>query len=101
MATSAAREEVRWALCRSWIGCRASSRVTYAGYLVPEYSGFTRIVSRRFVDLAHRAGLNVHVWTVDREDDANRLLDWGVDALITDRPDVIVPLCRSRRDDAF
>jgi glycerophosphoryl diester phosphodiesterase len=37
------------------------------------------------------------VWTVDTEDDARRLLAWGVDALITDRPDIMVPLCKSRR----
>ena len=34
-------------------------------------------------------------WT--REDDARRLLGWGVDALITDRPDVIVPLVAMRQ----
>jgi glycerophosphoryl diester phosphodiesterase len=55
------------------------------------------VVSRQFIDDAHRAGLAVQVWTVDTEADAGRLLDWGVDALITDRPDLIVPLCRSRR----
>ena len=43
---------------------------------------------------AHRAGLGVQVWTVDDEADARRLLDWGVDALITDRPDLMVPLVR-------
>jgi len=62
---------------------------------VPEVSGATRVVSRRFVDYAHRAGLGVQVWTVDEEADARRLLGWGVDALITDRPDRIVPLVRS------
>ena len=97
MATSAAREEVRWALCRSWIGRPASPRVKYAGYLVPEHSGLTRIVSRRFVNFAHGAGLSVHVWTVDTEEDAQRLIDWGVDALITDRPDIMVALCKSLR----
>jgi glycerophosphoryl diester phosphodiesterase len=61
---------------------------------VPEWSGRTQVVSRRFVDEAHRARLGVHVWTVDREDDARRLLEWGVDALITDRPDVVVPLVK-------
>jgi glycerophosphoryl diester phosphodiesterase len=90
IATSGAHEEVRWALYRSW--CRwPVSRVAYAGYQVPERSGRTRVVSRRFVEDAHRAGLAVQVWTVDTEDDARHLLDWGVDALITDRPDVIVP----------
>jgi glycerophosphoryl diester phosphodiesterase len=93
VATSAAREEVRWALYRSW--CRwPVSRVTYAGYQVPEISGATRVVSPQFVEGAHRAGLGVQVWTVDSEEDARRLIAWGVDALITDRPDLIVPLLR-------
>ena len=91
LATSAAREEVRWALYRSW--CRwPVARARYDGYQVPEYAGSTRVVSPRFVADAHRAGLGVQVWTVDAEPDARRLLGWGVDALITDRPDVIVPL---------
>ena len=46
--------------------------------------------------LSHCAGLGVQVWTVDTEDDARRLLEWGVDALITDRPDRLVPLVRSQ-----
>ena len=91
IATSAAREEVRWALYRSWCGWPVSS-VAYGGYQVPEVAGRTRVVSPRFVDHAHRAGLGVQVWTVDAEEDARRLLGWGVDALITDRPDRIVPL---------
>jgi glycerophosphoryl diester phosphodiesterase len=62
---------------------------------VPELAGRTRVVSERFVSDAHRAGLSVQVWTVDRPDDARRLLGWNVDALITDRPDVIVPLLGS------
>jgi len=93
VATSAAREEVRWALYRSW--CRwPVSRVAYAGYQVPETSGVTRLVSRRFVEHAHRSNLGVQVWTVNAERDARRLLSWGVDALITDRPDLMVPLIR-------
>jgi glycerophosphoryl diester phosphodiesterase len=94
VATSAAREEVRLALYRSW--CRWPVRCAgYAGYQVPERSGSTRVVSARFVDDAHAAGLGVQVWTVDTEADARRLLEWGVDALITDRPDRIVPFARS------
>jgi glycerophosphoryl diester phosphodiesterase len=100
VATSAAREEVRWALYRSW--CRwPVARVGYGGYQIPEFAGSTRVVSPRFVDYAHAAGLGVQVWTVDSEDDARRMLDWGVDALITDRPDVIVPLVRDRFNRAW
>jgi glycerophosphoryl diester phosphodiesterase len=95
IATSAAKEEVRWALYRSWLGWPAS-QPPYRGFQVPEVAGLTRVVSPRFVAAAHDRGLHVQVWTVDREQDARRLLDWGVDGLITNRPDLIVPLCKSR-----
>jgi glycerophosphoryl diester phosphodiesterase len=93
IATSAAREEVRLALYRSWIRWPVS-RVRYRGYQVPEVAGTTRVVSPRFVADAHGADLAVQVWTVNTDADARRLLSWGVDALITDRPDLIVPLVR-------
>ena len=96
IATSAAREEVRWALYRSWIRWPVS-RVAYGGYQVPEHAGRTRVVSPRFIKAARRAQLGVQVWTVDAEDDARRLLGWGADALITDRPDRIVPVVRRVR----
>jgi glycerophosphoryl diester phosphodiesterase len=97
LATSAAREEVRWALYRTWVGWPVS-QTPYAGYQVPERSGRTRVVSPAFVRYAHASGLAVQVWTVDTAADALRLLDWGVDALITDRPDIIVPLVRGWRE---
>jgi glycerophosphoryl diester phosphodiesterase len=96
IATSAAREEVRLALYQSW--CRwPVARVGYGGYQVPEFSGSTRVVSPRFIRHAHDAGLAVQVWTVDADADARRLLSWGADALITDRPDLIVPLVQNHR----
>ncbi len=94
VATSGAHEEVRWALYRSW--CRwPVTHVAYGGYQVPEWAGSTRVVSARFVHDAHAAGLGVQVWTVDDEPEARRLLSYGVDALITDRPDTMVPLVRT------
>ncbi len=93
LATSAAREEVRLALYRSWLRWPVM-HTAYAGYQIPELSGSTRVVSPRFVADARRAGLGVQVWTVNDESTARRLLSWGVDALITDRPDLMVPLVR-------
>jgi glycerophosphoryl diester phosphodiesterase len=94
LATSAAGEEVRLALYRSWVRWPVS-RPPYSGYQIPERRGATRICSRQFVDDAHRWGLGVQVWTVNDSAVARRLLGWGVDALITDRPDLMVPLVRS------
>ena len=44
VATSAAREEVRWALYRSWVRWPVT-RVSYRGYQVCEIAGNTRVVS--------------------------------------------------------
>ena len=89
IATSGARFEVRMAFYRSWLGL-SPGRVPYRAFQVPETSGYTRVVSPRFVELAHRAGIAVQVWTVDEPDDIRRLLEWGVDGIISDRPDVAV-----------
>ena len=92
--TGAAREETRWALYRSWIGWPLG-KTAYREFQVPERSGKTMIVSPRFVAHAHRAGLAVKVWTVNDAEDMRRLLGWGADALISDRPDLAVEVVRS------
>jgi len=53
---------------------------------VPVRHGRAPIVTPRFVAAAHRAGLPVHVWTVDEEPTMQWLLDLGVDGVMTDRP---------------
>ena len=95
LATSASREEVRWALYRSWVRWPVA-RPAYDGYQVPEIRAGHRVVSPRFIADAHGAGLPVQVWTVNDPADAERLIAWGADAIITDRPDLILPAVRSR-----
>lgn len=59
---------------------------------VPERAGPVPVVTRAFVERAHRAGLEVHVWTVNEIADMTRLLELGVDGLVTDRADRALPL---------
>jgi glycerophosphoryl diester phosphodiesterase len=89
MACSACRPEVRAAVYRGLARWPLGS-VRYGGFQVPERSGWLRIVSPRFIRAAHQAALGVQVWTVDDEPDMRRLLQWGVDGLISDRPDLAV-----------
>ena len=93
LATSATQMEVRVALYGSWLGLRVHIH-NYAAFQVPERAGSTRVVSPRFVRLAHAAGKVVQVWTVDDPADIRRLLAWDVDAILTDRPDVAVAVLR-------
>ena len=53
---------------------------------VPEKMGAIRVVDRRFVATAHALGCAVHVWTVNEEEQMHRLLDLGIDGIITDYP---------------
>jgi len=85
--TSAAKEEIRRALYGSWVGI-APRRPAYRGFQLPERFGTTRVVSKRFVHLMAARGLPIHVWTVNDATAMQRLIDWGVSGLITDRPDI-------------
>ena len=53
-------------------------------------------MDRRFVAAAHRRGLQVHVWTIDDPDEMERLIDLGVDGLMTDRPAVLKEVLTAR-----
>ena len=94
-------------ICTS-VGPLGTARMISAGYgvpvgrfaagcvQVPVRQGPVTIVTRRFVAAAHRRGLQVHVWTVDDADEMYRLLDLGVDGLMTDHPIVLKQVLESR-----
>lgn len=56
---------------------------------VPVRRGGIPVVTPRFISAAHRADLEVHVWTIDDPAEMHRLLDLGVDGIMTDRPDLL------------
>jgi glycerophosphoryl diester phosphodiesterase len=94
LPTSASQMEVRLALYASWVRLPVGPG-GYAAFQVPQFAGGTRVVSPRFVRFAHQREISVQVWTVDAAEEIRRLLDWGVDAIITDRPDVAVPVLKA------
>lgn len=63
---------------------------------VPHKLKRVTITDRRFVERAHAAGLQVHVWTIDDPTEMHHLLDLGVDGIMTDRPAVLREVLRDR-----
>jgi glycerophosphoryl diester phosphodiesterase len=55
---------------------------------VPERQGRLRVVTPRLIAAAHRHGVEVHVWTVNDPEEMRRLVEMGVDGIVTDRADV-------------
>jgi glycerophosphoryl diester phosphodiesterase len=92
--TSAASGEIRRALRASWLGL-GPIRPAFQALQVPERYGMHRVATRRFVRAAARAGLALQVWVVDTPADVHRLLGWGAQGIITDRPDLAVPAVRA------
>lgn len=63
---------------------------------VPVRSGRVTVTDARFVRGAHRLGMQVHVWTIDDPAEMRRLLDLGVDGIMTDRPALLREVLEER-----
>ncbi|MBD8507682.1 glycerophosphodiester phosphodiesterase [Hoyosella sp. G463] len=70
----------RWLLAKVAWGHMAQVPLRYAGRTV---------VDRRFVELCHDLGIEVHAWTINDAPEMHRLLDLGLDGIVTDRPDTL------------
>lgn len=58
----------------------------------PEESYNIPIMTKRFVREAHAKNIRVEPWTVNDPDLMRQYVEWGVDGLITDRPDLMVEI---------
>ncbi|MEO8710425.1 MAG: glycerophosphodiester phosphodiesterase family protein [Lacisediminihabitans sp.] len=63
---------------------------------IPERAVGLNAVTPRMLRFLHSAGVEVHIWTVNDVDAMIRLLDLGVDGLVTDRADLALHVIRAR-----
>jgi glycerophosphoryl diester phosphodiesterase len=86
-ASSSAELIFFWLLSR--LRLSGLSKPPYQALQGPETYKGLRIVTPELVRRAHERGPRVDVWTIDHEPDMRRLLGFGVDGIMTDRPDIL------------
>ncbi|MFS4093202.1 glycerophosphodiester phosphodiesterase [Streptomyces sp. AF1A] len=95
LATSFGTRGVLSLRLRSW-GLPAAVRRSAVAAQVPEAQSGVPVVDHRFVRAAHARGLQVHVWTVNEPQRMHRLLDLGVDGIMTDHIDTLRKVMEER-----
>ncbi|MGY0066119.1 glycerophosphodiester phosphodiesterase [Streptomyces sp. QTS137] len=95
LATSYGTRGVLNLRLRSW-GVPVAVRRSAVAAQVPQTRSGVPVVDRRFVRTAHARGLQVHVWTVNEPERMHRLLDLGVDGIMTDHIDTLREVMEDR-----
>ena len=97
ISTGASRREIESFYVLNRLHLKSLLRPSYDALQVPvEYEGW-EVVTPRFVEAAHNRGVRVDVWTIDDPEEMRRLLDLGVDVIMTNRPEILSEVLRERR----
>ena len=91
LSTAGGPREVAALLAASRVPVARSRRrrLAFGCVQVPVTYRNVTVVTGAFVDAAHARDVQVHVWTIDDPAEAHRLLDLGVDGILTDKPTVL------------
>jgi len=63
---------------------------------IPADFGGDPLVTQQLVDHLHAHGIAIHVWTINEPEEMHRLLDLGVDGLVTDHPERMAAVLAQR-----
>ncbi|MGI5241365.1 glycerophosphodiester phosphodiesterase family protein [Dactylosporangium sp. CA-139066] len=89
VATSMGMREVAGLWAAYQVGHRYTPAETVVAVQIPPRYGRIRLATKKFVDYCHRAGLQVHLWTIDDAAEISHFLDLGVDGIMTDHIEVL------------
>lgn len=111
IATSFSKSEILLFFLLSKIGFGSLFKSKADAIMMPEYSDGehpermdemffqgVRVLTPNLVKQAHKKGWPVFVWTVDREKNMSRLIEWGVDGIVSNLPDKLSEIAGSILD---
>ena len=96
VSTGASRWEIGVFYISSRFCLERLVRPAYDALQVPLRHRGIPVVTRRFVQAAHARGVRVDAWTINQVDEMHRLLDLGVDVIMTDRPGMLAEVLKNR-----
>lgn len=96
VATAASRRECLKFWLASGLGVTTALDIRYQALQIPVRVRDFRFLTPRLLEAARRRGIAVHVWTIDDPGEMHRLLESGVDGLMTDFPDRLLAVVRQR-----
>jgi len=90
VATSSARQETTTFVLLSKVYLGRLYSPKFQALQVPEESSGITVMTPSFVRAAHERGLRVEPWTIDDPEQMQLYIEWGVDGIMTDRPDLLM-----------
>ena len=92
VATSSARQETTTFVLLSKVFLGRLYSPAFFSLQVPEESNDITVMTAQFVRAAHERNLKVEPWTIDDPEQMRQYIAWGVDGIITDRPDIMLEI---------
>jgi glycerophosphoryl diester phosphodiesterase len=92
VATSSARQETTIFVLLTKVFLGRLYSPDFHSLQVPRKSSGITILTPSFIQAAHERGLSVEPWTIDDPDEMRQYIGWGVDGIMTDRPDLLLEI---------
>jgi glycerophosphoryl diester phosphodiesterase len=68
------------------------------GFKPDIYSPYYKLLTKRNINFLHEQNIRVIPWTVNSSGDMKKLIDKGVDGIITDYPDRLITILKTEKD---
>jgi glycerophosphoryl diester phosphodiesterase len=92
VATAASTGEVTNFVIRNFLLLSGTISPDYYAMQVPESRSGIPVVTRLFLWAAQRRNIQIHIWTINEQEDMRRFIEMGVDGIMTDRTDLLLDL---------
>jgi len=99
VATSAGASEAAMFYWLQWARLEPAYSPSAQALQIPEFYREKQIADRRFLEAAHARNMRVDVWTINDMKSMQRLIDLGVDGIITDFPDRLLKTLKKQQQE--